>query len=519
MPKSILVLQFLLLCATIGPAQESTSSPTLNSSPEQKRFGVLLDRVSSLPPEYKADLGFTILDTAATSLSPAQRRSLLDDIFHSAARSHYPYGLTQASAQVLHPDLVAGLLGNSKLDSLEIQSQAIEHALPLTPEFAGRLFEEMKLQEDRASCTDADVEDVAPFYLIAGKIIGDRRIKTVLGEDKELYLLSLVADTSIPAEIAPVARLIVRLPLRADQLGQIEGSFDSALNKITASDREMTAVEQDGDLTHAINQLSAKFAQAGVFQGRLLAAYRNFLVRSLTPESCSDSSLDRAAEARTFNALIPESLANSPDLAPLSAAQLEPQSTGASAPRQTVPYNALMMAKLYRIAAAQAKGSTDLYRNGQPTTVGPDASDVDDVIQYAISLQPSAADECAVCEFESKGALLGALVQLLPPGSELEKAVYAEVDYLSLDDMQTNNPVAWLHLFKKLINASRTMNDQTRNALTARAMKGTLLPLGTPSAAAPEIREMLRRSSDPIISTYTLADDLLHPPYRAYEPY
>jgi len=178
-----------------------------------------------------------------------------------------------------------------------------------------------------------------------------------------------------------------------------------------------------------------------------------------------------------------------------------------------------MMAKLYRIAAAQAKGSTDLYRNGQPTAVAPDSSDVDDVIQYAVSLQPSAADECAVCEFESKGALLDALVQLLPPGSDLEKAVYAEVDFLSLDDMQTNNPVAWLHLFKKLINASRTMNDQTRNALTARAMKGTLLPLGSPSAAAAEIREILRRSSDPIISAYTLADDLLHTPYRAYEPY
>ena len=235
-------------------------------------------------------------------------------------------------------------------------------------------------------------------------------------------------------------------------------------------------------------------------------------VRNLTPESCSDRSLDRATIALSFNAL----LANSPDLAPLSAAQLEPQSKAASAPMQTVPYNAPMMTKLYRIAAAQAASSTEVYRNGQPSTIVPESSDVDDVIKYAVSLQP-AANECSVCDFEAKGALLNVLVQLLPPGSELEKAVYAEVDYLSLNDIEKDNPVAWLHLFKKLINTSRKMNDQTKNTLTARATKGALMPLDAPSADAPEIREILRGSTDPIISTYVLADNLLHLPYRVNE--
>ncbi|MGA9061227.1 MAG: hypothetical protein WB341_06110 [Terracidiphilus sp.] len=130
MLKSILVLQLFLICATVGSAQQPAPDPTVESTPEQKEFDVLLDRVSSFPPEYKADLGFTILDAPAASLSPAQRRSLLDDIFHSAVRSHYPYGLTQASAQIIQSDLVAGLLSNSKLDTLEIQTRVIERALP-----------------------------------------------------------------------------------------------------------------------------------------------------------------------------------------------------------------------------------------------------------------------------------------------------------------------------------------------------------------------------------------------------
>lgn len=513
--KLILVLQ-LLLFATVGLAQESAPGRTVNSTPEQKRIGVLLDRVSSLPPEYKADLGFTILD--ATSLSPAQQRSLLDEIFHSAARAHYSYGLTQAAAQI-HSDLVASLIDNSKLDSLEIQARTIERALSFEPRFASQLFEEMKLKEDRASCADANVEDASPFYHTAAKIIEDKGITTIFGEDKASYLLSLVAAMKIPAEIAPLAELIAGASLTADQLGQIEGAFDSALNKITASDREMTAVEEDGNLTHAIGLLSSKFAQSGVYSGRLLAAYRSFLIRSLTPGRCSDYSLNRATIARSFNALIHHSLATSPDLALLSAAQLESQSQGASAPRPVGPGAAPIMTKLSRIAAAQTEASTEVYRNGQSSTIVPESLDVDDVIKYAMSPQPAADDSCPVCRFAAKGALLTVLVQLLPPGSELERVVYADVDYLSQNDMQKDDPVAWLHLFKKLINAGRKMNNETKNALTARARKGTLVPLDIPSAAAPEIREILRGSTDPIISTYMLADDLLHLPYQADKPY
>lgn len=513
----ILVLVLLLLFATMGVAQGATPSPTANATTQQRKLEDLLDRVSPLPPEYKADLGFAILDQAGVAISANQRRTLLDDIFHSASGSHYPYGVTDASSK-MHNGLIAGLIGNSKLDVLDIQARSVERALALSPQFAEGMFEEMKLQEDRASCTDADVEDVSMFYTVAAKIIGDSRIKTVFGEVKPAYLLSLVSNMRIPAEMAPLAELFSSMPLTPEQLGEIEGVYDSALNRITASDRELTAAEESGNLTQAINHLATKLAQAGIYPGRLLAAYRSFLLRSLTSESCSDRSLDRAAMAQNFNALVPSSLASSPDLAPLVAKELEAHSKGTSAVKQGGVVDPQIMTKLYCIAAAEAAGSTQAYRNGQPSTIVPESADVDDVIGYAVAPQ-GADDECPVCEFEARGALLTALVQLLPPGSQLEKAVYAEEDYLSLNDMQKENPVAWLHLLKKLINASRRMNDQTANALTARANKGTLTPLDTPSAAAPEIRKILRGSTDPIIFTYMLADDLLHPPYVAHEAY
>jgi hypothetical protein len=509
--KSTCVLLFLL-CASIGWTQEPVSHSPLNSPQNQKRLNDLLDRISSLPPEYKADLGFTVIDATGDLLSAAQKRFLLGDIFHSAPGSHYPTGMTEASRHTL----VAFLLGASKLDTLDIQSGVIDRALPATPQFAEQIFEEMKLSERHASCKDAGVEDVSAFYATAAKIIQDQRIKTVLGEDKGSYLLSRVSEIRSPAEIAPLTELISTASVPADQMGQIEGAFVSGLNRITASDREMTAAAQDGNLTQAIDRLSARFSQFGIYPGRLLSSYRSFLLRSLTPESCADRSLDRGEVARSFNALLLNLSGTSPDLAPLSANQLEAHSEGASAPNQTSHNDEQLMAKLYRIAAAHVRRSTEEFRSGQPGTIFPESSDMEDVIQYAVSAEPPGA-ECSVCDFEFKGALLDALVQLFPPGSQLDKAVYAQVDFLSFNNMQKDDPVAWLHVFKKLINASRETNDRTRDSLTERAEKGKLMPLDTPSAASREIRMVLRGSTDPIISTYMAAEDLLHLPYSPSE--
>ena len=355
MRPHILSLLFFLLCATVGLTQESAPKSTADPTLDQKEDTGPLGPHLVAPSGIQGRLGFAVLDAVPASLSPAQKQSLLDDIFHSSTRSHYSFSLTDASSQK-HNDLVASLLTNSRLDTLDIRAQTVERALLSTPQFAGQLFEEMKLAEDRASCIDANVENVSTFYTTAAKIIEDQRITAVFGEDKDYYLLSMIANMKTPAEIAPLAELITRVPLTGDQLGQVEGTFDSALNKITASDREMTAEEEDGNLTRAIKQLSLRFAQSGVYSGRLLAAYRSFLVRSLTPESCSDRSLDRAVVARDFNALLPTPQSASPDLGPLTAGQLESASRGAPAKGHNAPINEQMMAKL--------TGSRRLRRQG-----------------------------------------------------------------------------------------------------------------------------------------------------------
>jgi hypothetical protein len=516
MAKPVYALVLFLVCASAGlaqnPAPPAANSASAGDNPAvQSRMNDLLGRISSLPPEYKADLGFTIMDAAPRLLSPAQKRSLLDDIFHSAVRSHYPYRLTEVSSQGGRARAEASLLQASRLDTLDIQAGVVERALPQTPQLASHLFEEIKPNEDRASCMNTSVEDVSAFYVTAAKVIADKRIRSLSAEDKNAYLFSLVTNMRVPAEIAPLAKLVTEASLPADQLSQVEGAFVSALSAITASDREMAAAEEGGNLTEAINQLSVRLAQSGVDPGRLLAAYRGFLVRNLTPESCADQSLDRAEVARNFNALLPNPPASSPDLAPLTAAELASESRGVSAPDQALPYNDRVMAKLERIAKERSVRFDEEKHTGQPSTMLPASSDEDedDVIKYALAIEPAGA-ECPFCDFVVKAALLHALVSYSPSGSQLEKAANAQVDFLSFNEMEKNNPVAWLHFLKELINVSAKPKDAATAALVGSAKDGSMLPWAVPSDEAGAVRKILRGSSDSVVSAYLATGDLLH---------
>ena len=405
------------------------------------------------------------------------------------------------------------LIDQSKLDTLSIQTRAIERALPLSPEFAAQLFEEVTLKEDRASCKEANVEDVSAFYLTAAKIIEDKRITSVFGEDKNTYPLTLAANMRVPAEIAPLANLIANTSIPSDILSQTERAFNSSLNRITASDREMTAAEEGGKLTEAIKLLADKLTRSDIPSRRLLAAYRDFLVRSLTPESCMDHSLDRTETAQRFNSILPGSQQGSDDLGPFTSAQLKPESQGDSAPYWIDSLDTKMIEKMGRITLAQQTRIAEGNNEGQAGGVATVSPDADDVIRYAVSLEPT---ECPVCDFRMKGFTMMLLTDTLPLGPQLEKAVNAEVEYLSFHPMQKDDPVSWLTLLKDLINISRKSKDGAKEALDAMAKKGRM-SVGQPSANAAGIRKTLRASSDPIISAYMSVGDLLNLPFQTNE--
>ncbi len=512
------VLWLILLVTSMAAGQIVDPSRAHDPSPSQRSLAALLGRISGLPVEYKADLAFTIIDAHPSSISVAQERILLNDVFHSAASAHYPYMIVDAAP---HPGADAlqhvtrNMLIMLKLDALDIQMRAIDHALPLSPQFANHLFQELRLGEVRASCKDATVEDLSSFYTTATKIVEDKRIKTIFKQDKALYLQSLASNIRLPSQIAPFATLLAQVSLSREQLAQVESAFESSLSRITASDREMTAVEEAGGLTHAIELLFAKLTQSDVSSARLLVAYRGFLLRGLTRERCADYSLDRERMARRFETLVRKTPESS-RVNLLSGKELTPESIGDAASYAIIPLDKQLITKMQRIMAARRARSAEEYRLGRPGTIEPDPSDVDEVLKYAVSLE-SSGSACPVCDFQSKGALFLVLVDNLPAGHQLERVISHEVDYLSSNRMQKDDPVAWLLFFKSLVNDSRKPDDKASAVLIAEAKKGRAL-WALPSPEADVIRDSLRRSADPIMAVYMFADDLLHLPYEPLIP-
>lgn len=509
------IVLLVLLSAAVGVGQVPPHISVSRRSPSEQSLKLLLDRISGLPVEYKADLGFSVIDASASSLSPARERALLDDIFHSAGGAHYPYMLVDAAASPGVDTLshvTTNMLSMLQLDTLDIQMRAVKRALKSTPRFATHLWEEVNLDEVRTSCKQGTVEDVSEFYKTAAIIVQDQRIKTVFKGDKVSYVQSLASGMRIPAQIAPIANLIAQMRISPVQLEQVETAFVSSLDVITASDREMTAAEEGGGVTNAIKLLSAKLTKSNISSEPLLMAFRRFLLRSLTSERCADHSLDRAEMAQRFNALLPSRMSEGL----LSASELNPKSIGQKASYEVIPFSDELLPQFQRIRAAHEARFAEEYRLGQPGTIEPEPSDVDDVVKYAVQLEPSGA-ECSVCDFHAKGGFFMMLVDSLPPGHQLERAIHAEVDYLSFNPIQKDDPIAWLTLFRQLLTASRKPTKKATAALTAQAKAGSgMTPWGLPSPEATTIRDGLRGASDPIIATYLSADDLLHLPYLTF---
>jgi hypothetical protein len=510
--RSTSIVLFLLLWSCIGIGQ--VLEHARDKGPSEKRLDALLDRVSGLPAEYKADLSFSIIDANPSSLSPARRRAALNDVFHSAGSAHYPYRATEAAGH-LHADTLSHVTSNMlsmlKLDTLDIRTRSVERALLSSPQFAAQLFEKVNLPEVRASCKDATVEDISPFYITAKAIIEDTHVKTLFRQGKASYLRTLASNIRVPAQIAPLANLIADAHLSPESLRDAVAVFVVSLGTITASDREMTAAEEGGHLTQAIESVVATLTQSRISSEPLLAAYGDFLRRSLTQERCADYSLDRSELARRFNALLPATTVDSSSVSRLSIDQLSPKAMGDSAPYEIIPFNEQLMPKLQRIFAAHKARFAEEYRSGQPGTIEPEASDVDEVVRYAISIEPGGV-ACSVCEFDSKAFLFMSLVDILPAGAQLERAINAESDYLSFNTMQNDDPIAWLALFRHLVNDGRKPTEKVTAALTAEAKKGGI-PWGLPSPEADVIRSRLHGSADPIMAAYMLTDDLLHLPY------
>jgi hypothetical protein len=191
-----------------------------------------------------------------------------------------------------------------------------------------------------------------------------------------------------PVEIVPVARMIVDNLSHAD-LERPAQAFVSSLSALTATDREMSVIEISGQLSQAIGDLAHKMSDAGISNVSLLTSYHDFLIRSLSVQQCTDSSINRHAVATRFNALIAQASRNDESaVSMLVDEQLRSRSTASPSAEAQMPLAKAIAPQLLRLMDVSAANTLQQYRLGKPGVLQPDNSDVQEIINFMLSIHP-----------------------------------------------------------------------------------------------------------------------------------
>src|SRR6266853_4646319 len=154
----MLILFLLFLQA---PAKYTTNPP--KHSPQAV---ALVDQARTLPPEFGAD---TLLRLAESRLVTEKKwqQELIDEAFWSGRRAPLPY-LQWADRR---DSLPTRQVRANRLETLTLQTRAIEAMLTLDPGRALRMFDEMKpLTLPDPDCSETITPDVSAYYHTASAI-------------------------------------------------------------------------------------------------------------------------------------------------------------------------------------------------------------------------------------------------------------------------------------------------------------------------------------------------------------
>lgn len=324
-------------------------------------LGELASRARAAPPEFAADL---LIQLAGRSESPVERRiEWLEDAFRLAAvaRRKMPAapdmgaGLFQFTSNLLERPRISQHPG---LDTLTLQSRAVEGLLPLDRERAMILFRSIPLAEPAPSSTcDASTGDLTAYYLAAEAAYKKGFTAEERADGRDLdFLIALVSGSKSSAGLGGIMNFF-RLPLDDAAYQRLLSAFTTAL-RVTRAEDSIFGVNITNALIQVIDR--AQEHRASVFP--LLAAVREFLVRSLSGARCAPPLPPDAAmpmEAEWFNdTLLSYGGNDTAQIRPIEAREVQPREPRANAALSVArpSEDAAGLAESARRLGAQPKG-------------------------------------------------------------------------------------------------------------------------------------------------------------------
>lgn len=508
----------LLLCPCALAFQARTPPP---KSRDAEKIQDVLDRLSGVPVEYRADIEFRILEEWPTVLPWKTQKRMLEDLFSDATLARYSSPVVEAGgghSTVAHQQKL-DLIWHP-LDTLDIQARIVSIMRSHYPAESWDMLQQMTLPAHRATCKEGLVETSTPYYTVMASSLRNMPGPRVPnGEVKAAYLAEEATRLNTPAQLRAYAESLAGMNLSAQDFSLVLDQLTARLSLASGSDREMYGAEQGEEqrLTSAIGQLEEKARQVGVNPVPFLSAYRAFLVRNLHTAACADRSLNRQSETAAFNSLDHAAIGDGKAINPLSANEISPDGVGDSAHSEEITSGLAVLPEGHRIALVFAANRKADHASDSPDDyLQPRPEDVDALLRYAVD--DSALDQMSpLARFENQNANVEFLITCLPPGPSFQDAVDAELALLNVNPVEQSSPESWLRPFMTLLQISRPISSDRLQQVKGEAVKsGGMIMMPNPQSRM--IRDTMRRyQSDRVVSAYLAFEDLFHPAYVTFE--
>jgi len=323
-------------------------------------LGQLAGRARAAPPQFAADL---LIQLAGRSEVPRDRRmEWLEDAFRLAgvARRKMPVGMDIGSGlyQFTGDPSAQRLASHPGLDMLTLQSRAVDGLLPLNRERAMILFRAIEPAEAPSTC-DAMAGDLSVYFAtVEAAYKGFTAEERADGRDVD-FLITAVAGLKSAAGLGGSMNLF-RLPLDDAAFQRLLGAFTTTMRTVHDSDF-------GAGLTNSLIQVIDRAQERKISVFPLLAAVREFLVKSLSSARCPLPLLPGATmptEAEWFNdTLLSYGGTDTAQIRPIEPREVQPTETRASAAANMIRQSA---DSAHLTDAVKRLGATQRTDRGSP---------------------------------------------------------------------------------------------------------------------------------------------------------
>jgi hypothetical protein len=246
----------------------------------------LADRARALPSQFKADVLIRIADSGKIRSSRVVS-DLLEEAFYAAEGAEEPVKLDLAGNRAGMRDYIRARSFASGLDRLSLQSRVLRLLAVVDVKKARELAGSLSLHLPSLKCEDAlayNLDDVYRNLTVYASALADAERFTLV----QRYITTMTS----PAQVDPIAQLLVNVTLPKDERILLAQSFAAELGRIGGDDRTFTGVIERERMPAHIKDFIGTLRRQAYDPGVLVTAFRTYLVRHFNARRCADGADD-----------------------------------------------------------------------------------------------------------------------------------------------------------------------------------------------------------------------------------